>query len=239
MAKIVYGVDAPKVIRNLALIGLFLILGANSLQYLPVNGATDTLRWTMLCTAIILVGEAALMLLYAKHGKFKHRDRILKQYDWKGDETVLDVGTGHGLLMIGAAKKLTTGKAIGIDIWNKADLSNNTVDMAKINVQLEGVSDKVEIKNENIMSTSFPDNYFDVVVSNLCLHNIKDKAGRQKACREIYRILKPKGAAIISDFKNDKEYREEFEKSGMVTGKMGTYYFDTFPPLTIIKAVKV
>jgi len=30
---------------------------------------------------------------------------------WQGNETVLDVGTGRGLLMIGAAKKLTTGKA--------------------------------------------------------------------------------------------------------------------------------
>lgn len=35
---------------------------------------------------------------------------------WLEDESVLGVGTGLGLLMIGAAKKLTTGKSYGIDI---------------------------------------------------------------------------------------------------------------------------
>jgi arsenite methyltransferase len=37
-------------------------------------------------------------------------------------ENVLDVGTGQGLLMNGAAKHLTTGKSIGIDIWISKDL---------------------------------------------------------------------------------------------------------------------
>ena len=42
------------------------------------------------------------------------------------------------------------------------------------------------------MATAFADNYFDVILSNLCIHNIKDKEGRQKACAEIHRLLKAK-----------------------------------------------
>jgi cyclopropane fatty-acyl-phospholipid synthase-like methyltransferase len=36
--------------------------------------------------------------------------------DLRGDETVLDVGPGHGLLLIGAAKRLPRGRAMGIDL---------------------------------------------------------------------------------------------------------------------------
>jgi arsenite methyltransferase len=80
--------------------------------------------------------EGVLMIVYAKHGKFLHRDRILAMVDWKGDESVLDVGTGRGLLMIGAAKKLTTGKAAGIDIWSTKDLSGNAMERTLPNADL-------------------------------------------------------------------------------------------------------
>ena len=45
------------------------------------------------------------MLVYSKWGKFRHRDRMLNMIAWRGDEHVLDVGTGRGLLIIGAAKR--------------------------------------------------------------------------------------------------------------------------------------
>lgn len=68
---------------------------------------------------------------------------------------MLDVGTGLGLLMIGAAKKMTSGKSVGIDIFNTYDLSNNSIDQTKTNVQLENVSQKVEILKKNILKTTF------------------------------------------------------------------------------------
>lgn len=64
--------------------------------------------------------QGLLMIYYAKAGKFRCRDRILNFIDWKGQEAVLDVGTGRGLLLIGAAKR-TTGRAVGIDLWSQED----------------------------------------------------------------------------------------------------------------------
>ena len=53
------------------------------------------------------MATATLMLAYAKIGKFRHRERILDAgAACGGGETVLDVGTGRGLLAIGAAKRL-------------------------------------------------------------------------------------------------------------------------------------
>lgn len=238
MKKLNYGIDAPKVIRNLLLIGFVLLLCS---LFLPIDlfpPISTLLKKSSLFPAISLILTGILMLVYAKFGKFNHRERMLNLYDWKGNENVLDVGTGLGLLMIGAAKKLTTGKSIGIDIWNVEDLSNNTLHQTKQNAITENVVDRTEVLSQNILKTTFKDNSFDVVLSNLCLHNLYNKTQRETACKEILRILKDNGVAIISDFRHTKEYLEVFKKEGMCVEKIGAYYWDTFPPLTIIRAKK-
>lgn len=237
MNKINYGIDAPKVIRNLIVIGL--LIGLLTILF-PIIQITDVeiniSGFLWMGISFIVVG--LLMILYSKYGKFRHRDRILKVIEWNGDENVLDVGTGLGLLMIGAAKKLSSGKSFGIDIFNSYDLSKNSIEQIKTNAKLENVSDKVEILKENILKTTFQDNYFDVVVSNLCLHNLYKSEDRKTAFAEIHRITKVKGQVIISDYKNIKEYKQTLANLGMKIEKVSTYYFDTFPPLTIIKAIK-
>jgi ubiquinone/menaquinone biosynthesis C-methylase UbiE len=152
---------------------------------------------------------------------------------------VLDVGTGRGLLMIGAAKKLTTGKSTGIDIWNAEDLTKNNMENTMNNAVLEAVKDRVEIKNDNAMSMSFADGTFDVVISNLCLHNIYNADGRKKACDEIARVLKKEGTGIVSDFRHMKEYETNFRQAGLMTEFFGASYFTTFPPLSILKIRKL
>ena len=104
--------------------------------------------------------------------------------------------------------------------------------------QLEGMANKIDVKNENIIQTSFADNNFDLITSNLCLHNIYDKQLRIKACKGIYMILKPGDKVIISDFKHNAEYKEVFEGLGMQTEKKTTCFFSTYPPLTVIVAKK-
>ena len=66
--------------------------------------------------ALLPAAPAVLGLRYVLHGKLRHRDRLLDRVAWKGDEQVLDVGTGGGLLLIGAARRAPTGRASGIDI---------------------------------------------------------------------------------------------------------------------------
>jgi ubiquinone/menaquinone biosynthesis C-methylase UbiE len=140
---------------------------------------------------------------------------MISMIDWKGNEKVLDIGTGRGLLMIGAAKKLTLGKCIGIDIWDQDDMHGNAYQNTMRNAELEGVLEKVEVRNEDVRSMSFPNATFDVVLSNLCIHNIPTEEGREKACREISRVLKRNGTAIIADKSHTKEYGEIFATEGL------------------------
>ncbi len=154
------------------------------------------------------------MIWSSKKGKLAMRDRLLDSLDLKGDEKVLDVGCGRGLMVIGAAKRLKSGKATGIDIWNPHDLSGNNAENARQNAKIEGVSDKVRIENGDARHMVYPPNNFDVVVSSLAIHNIPDRRERDLAVREMWRVLKPGGKLLIWDIFNTGDYAEVLRKEG-------------------------
>ncbi len=232
-----YGIDAPHVIRNLILIGLAFAAICLIWHRVTIAGITFILYPGLLWSAGWCIAPALLMLLYAKVGKFRHRNRILSYFPWRGDEQVLDVGTGRGLLLVGAAKRLTTGHAIGIDVWNAEDLSGNNEQNLLHNLDVEGVRGKAEVQNQDAREMKFPDATFDAVVSNLCIHNIYEKAGRMKACKEIARVVKPTGVIVISDFRHMAEYRKNFQSLGLQV-EYKSLNWDTFPPLRILVARK-
>jgi arsenite methyltransferase len=232
-----YGIDAPGVIRNLLVAGIACVVVCLIWHRLQVGPVTLVLFPGLLYTAACLIVPGLLMLTYAKVGKFRHRDRVLSYRAWTGEEQVLDVGTGRGLLLAGAAKRLSSGHAIGIDVWNQQDLSGNSEKNLLRNLDLEGVRSKAEVQNQNARKTNFTDASFDVVVSNLCLHNIYEKAGRLDACREIARVLKPNGVAVISDYKHMREYRQNLREAGLQVD-FKPLNWDTFPPLRILVAHK-
>lgn len=232
-----YGIDAPGVIRNLLVIGSALII--SGVFFPAIHLGSVTVRWaqSVFCAGGFCVAEGILMLLYAKWGKFRHRDRMLNMVPWRGDEQVLDVGTGRGLLLIGAARRLTSGRGTGIDVWSTKDLSGNSLARAQTNVEVEGVKEKVTLKSEDARKLSFPDASFDVALSNLCIHNIPSVEGRAQACREIARVLKPGGTALISDFIKTGFYQKIFAESGLKVSRTGMNLL-SFPPLRVIKAEK-
>lgn len=235
--RVKYGLDAPGVIRNLFLAGIVLLIIVGFFPVVkigPIIIDTTGLIWS--AGGCWLGGT--LMLAYSLYGKFKHRDRMLNHITWSGNEDVLDIGTGQGLLLIGAAKRLTNGKSTGIDIWNAEDLSNNNLRTALNNAAVEGVSDKIEIRNENVMEMSFADNTFDVVLSNMCIHNIYNAEGRKKACAEIIRVLKPGGTAVISDWRHVKQYYHNFKELGVHAQLLPAEYFTTFPAVSTVVVKK-
>jgi cyclopropane fatty-acyl-phospholipid synthase-like methyltransferase len=65
------------------------------------------------------------MVWSSKVDKVGARDRLIEALSLRGDESIVDVGCGRGLLLIAAAKLLTTAKAVGVDIWSAKDQSDN------------------------------------------------------------------------------------------------------------------
>jgi len=232
-----YGIDAPGVIRNLFIAAFALAI---IIIFFPVIRIGSVIIETggFIWSAAGCAFGGVLMLAYSLSGKYKHRDRMLNLIDWKGNEQVLDIGTGKGLLMIGAAKKLSTGKSIGIDIWNAEDLTGNNALAAFNNATIEDVRNKVEVLNENVMDMSFADETFDVILTNMCIHNIYNKEGRLQACREIARVLKAGGQAIIADFRHMREYKKNFDDIGLKNQLLPANYLTTFPAVGILVVQK-
>ena len=163
---------------------------------------------------------------------------MLGMVEWSGDEQVLDIGTGRGFLLNGAAKHLATGRAVGIDIWRAEDLSGNTLENALQNAHSEGVADKIEIRNQDVRKMSFPDASFDVVLSLLCIHNIEDKAEQAAACREIARVLKPGGKALIADYLPTNDYARAFADAGLAVESNRAYFGDALALMWMVVATK-
>jgi arsenite methyltransferase len=234
LAKVDYGIDAPGVVRNLALCGAALLIVRVFTATIRIGPVIIThFEWpgaALLCTA-------GLMLLYSKVGKMRHRDRMISMAALKGNEEVLDVGTGRGLLLIAAAKKLPAGRAVGIDIWKASDLSENLRERTQKNLAIEGVADRCELIDAPAEKMQFQDGRFNVVLSNMCLHNIPHNEERRKACMEIVRVLKPGGIAVISDYKNTGSYAHIFKEAGLAVSRK-FYLADTFFPVSIVCARK-
>ncbi|HXA47711.1 MAG TPA: class I SAM-dependent methyltransferase [Burkholderiaceae bacterium] len=219
-----YGLDAPGVVRNLFLCAAAGLLVWASVKIglwsgivsIPISNDTLNIEFTGmgLGFGIGLSFTGFWMIWDSKIGKLRGREELLGKLQWSGNEQVLDLGCGRGLLLIGAAKRLTTGKATGIDIWQTEDLSGNSQDATMKNIQLEGVVDRTEIKTADMRELPFADGTMDVVVSRAAIHNLYSKADRARAIKEVIRVLKPGGRALIEDIRHGNEYATVFSEHG-------------------------
>lgn len=178
----------PKIAIPVAVIvGIGIIIGLFWLRWLGV---------AIGCFGIYLILSYGISLNVLNRRKAPDLQIMLKL---KGNEKALDVGCGLGRMAIGVAKLLTTGKVIGIDIWDKMELISNCPERAYENAEVEGVRDKVEFKTGNILSIPFPDSSFDVVTCSSVVNSLHTEAGKLSALKEIFRVLKPGGAFLLME----------------------------------------
>ena len=216
-----YGLDAPLVVRNLFIVAALGIISLIT-RLLGVWSKQDLIATIAfpLITAGLSCGAMGLWMIYdSKIGKVREREYYLDKLAWRGDERVLDVGCGLGLFLIGAAKRLSTGRAVGIDKWQQEDLSGNNAAGTLSNAMIEGVADKVEVHTGDARKLPFPDASFDVVLSSMALHNIYNAGERQTAVREIARVLAPGGRVLIVDVRHTSKYAATLRDAGLTDAR--------------------
>jgi len=212
-----YGLDAPLLVKRMftragwtIAIGLAVFL-MNRIEY-PGPAGVLLAVFGVIGAGFLAVG--GWMWWSSKNGKLALRDQLLDALALKGEEKILDAGCGRGLMVIGAAKRLKSGKATGVDVWDSAVLSGNSSDAAKANAKLEGVGDRVRFETGDIRKLAYPEKSYDVTMSALAIHNVGDREDREKVVREMWRILKPGGRLLIVDIAHVGEYASALEGLG-------------------------
>jgi arsenite methyltransferase len=224
-AQVDYGLDAPGIVKDMFVRGGWFLAFGFALWFM--NHSDFPGPAMSLLTALGLVGlgfvvVGAVMVWSSRTAKPKLRDEILEAAQINGDEKILDAGCGRGLLLIGAAKKLKSGRATGIDIWDARDLKDNSSEATRENAKLEGVADKVRVESGDVRKLVYPEANFDVVVSSMVVHNLPGADERAQAIRELYRVLKPGGRLAMYDILKTREYAKVLESCGAQNVTLGS-----------------
>lgn len=225
-----YGIDAPYALIGPVLGGAFCIVMA-AFWAAPVPPAEGPL-WLGLY-GLLLWAMAVSFLYTTLRGKFVVWVRLVRELDLEGDEKVLDLGCGRGLVLLEMARYLTDGKAVGIDLWHSGDQSGNSKAATAANARAEGVADKIRLETGDMASLPFEDASFDLVVSSLAFHNIRRVVAQQQAIDEAVRVLRPRGRLLIADFRHTQEYAERLHELGLedvARRNLGWRYWYGGPP---------
>lgn len=191
-----YGIDAPYAPA--------LLFGAAVLALIAAVISGQWISWSI---AIVAFGGSGILYLHTTlRGKFEVWRRLADDMALRGDEQVLDVGCGRGMVTNTMAARLSTGSVTGIDIWSSHDQSGNAMDVTRRNAELEGVADRVHLRTADMRELPFDDATFDVVVTNAAIHNLKHADDRVAALSEIWRVTRPGGRLVLADIHHTHQY---------------------------------
>ena len=120
---------------------------------------------------------------------------LLAHIAWNGNGKALDIGCGSGALTVKLAKQYREASITGIDYWgNGWDYCQK---QCTENASLEDVADRTTFQQASASQLPFPDETFDLVVSNLTFHEVKDSGNKLDAIKEALRVLKKGGKFVF------------------------------------------
>jgi SAM-dependent methyltransferase len=190
--------SVPRPLRGLAVFGLFVAVATVLLpdDRLAPFRLLSLVSGLLLCLPALLVWSISWR---QSNYRLARRKKLLDRIVWRGDEQVLDVGCGSGVMLNGAARRVPRGRAVGIDIW-AAHSGGGSLALLLRNAKAEGVSERIEFREADARQMPFASASFDVVLCSGALHHIVNGFEQHaQVIGEMVRVLKPGGYIAIYD----------------------------------------
>ena len=109
----------------------------------------------------------------------------------KDCKKLLDVATGTADMAITAIKKRRTESVVGVD------LSEGMMAVGREKVAKLGLENRIVLQYANCEALPFEEATFDAIV---CCYGVRNFAKLEESLKEMYRVLKPGGKVIITEF---------------------------------------
>lgn len=103
---------------------------------------------------------------------------------------ILDLGAGTGRIPIELSKREEEARIVAID------LSVSMLDIARINIELAGLTDQINLDRVDAKELPYDDDRFAVVMSNSIVHHIPNP---EPVIREAVRVTAPGGLLFFRD----------------------------------------
>ncbi len=124
-----------------------------------------------------------------------------------GPKQFVDIGTGTAQLLLQIARDadFEDFSLVGTDYFE------DMVDKARETVSEHGLAKRIHIDHNDVHDLPYPDEFAHMVISRSTIHHWAEPV---KALREIYRILKPGGVAVIHEPRRNPHPKalEEFNR---------------------------
>lgn len=111
----------------------------------------------------------------------------------RDNATLLDIGTGSGLLAVAALQRWPRARVIALDP------SRGILDVARARARDIGVSDRLELRHGDGLALPLPDSSVDAAVSSFA---IQLTASRSRFLREAARVVRPGGHVAIANWQD-------------------------------------
>lgn len=126
----------------------------------------------------------------------KWRKKAIKLLKDIEPQQILDVATGTADVALLTYKMLRPKKIIGIDI------SQGMLDFGHKKIEKAGLQNSIELQLGDSEKINFADNSFDAITVAFGVRNFENL---DKGLKEMHRVLKPGGKAVILEFSKPKQ----------------------------------
>jgi SAM-dependent methyltransferase len=122
---------------------------------------------------------------------------VLDCITWDGQGKALDIGCGNAPLAIQIAKRYPRAEVTGIDYWGGA--WEYAIGVCAQNAAIEGAAGRMVFQKASAAHLPFADGAFDLAVSNLVFHEVRDVPDKAALIQEALRVVRKGGTFVFQD----------------------------------------